>query len=220
METKYLNVPIELLSGFLRDKVETINNILYYGCYEYSIKNDITIGGAASYFGLTLGNEAFAKKQGVTLLNSINTTVMVGINVSKLFEFLKEDKTDFDKACFLAFLALKSILMKKPYCKITNTFLLSRMNGDAKSLEDHGYLSEEVFKYANDYQIVKIKRALSDSWGLVTYSRYTRGFYVSFALSLEDLVYEAEKRKKSTKDKQRKEAERVALKKALERLTG
>ena len=64
----------------------------------------------------------------------------------------------------------------------------------------------------------KIKTELRDNWNLITYSRYTRGFYVSFKLDLEQLVYEAEKRRKSTKEKQAQLAEKLALEKALSRL--
>jgi hypothetical protein len=64
----------------------------------------------------------------------------------------------------------------------------------------------------------KIKFELSQSWGLTTYSRYTRGFYVSFTLSLEELVFEAEKRRKSLKEKQARQRECNAVQAALNRL--
>jgi hypothetical protein len=49
------------------------------------------------------------------------------------------------------------------------------------------------------------------------YSRYTRGFYVSIdkTFTLDKLVFEAEKRRKSTKEKQLKQKKEDARKAAL-----
>jgi hypothetical protein len=79
-------------------------------------------------------------------------------------------------------------------------------------------LSSSIYKYANEYQTKKIKYQLSEYWNLITYSRYTRGFYVSFSLSLDELVYEAEKRRKSVKEKQKRQLQNEAVKNALIRL--
>ena len=91
------------------------------------------------------------------------------------------------------------------------------MDGNSKSV-DVSELSDEVKVYANRYQIDKIKKELIFNWYLVYYSRHTRGFYVSFKLDIEELVFEAEKKRKSVKEKQQKQAQNEALKKALERL--
>jgi len=76
-----------------------------------------------------------------------------------------------------------------------------------------------IQKYANEYQTVKIKNELR-SWGLVTYSRYTRGFYVSFILDLNALVIAAEGKRKSTKEKQYKQHEKEVVKAVLMSLNG
>jgi len=142
---------------------------------------------------------------------------MSGINSKIIYDYRTNFKTDFDKVCLLAFLAIKSIIANKAYCKIDNNFLWSRMDGNSKSV-DVSELSEEVKVYANRYQIDKIKKELIFNWYLVYYSRHTRGFYVSFKLDLEELVFEAEKKRKAVKEKQQKQAQNEALKKALERL--
>ena len=91
------------------------------------------------------------------------------------------------------------------------------MDGKSKSCEFDN-LTKEIRKYANEYQTKKIKYELRDGWKLIHYSRYTRGFYVSFKLTLQELVYEAEKRRKSFRQKKQKEVEKEALKRALKRL--
>ena len=139
------------------------------------------------------------------------------IHLSIYWDYRNNEKTEFDKVCLLAFLGIKSIIQNKAYCKIDNRFLLARMDGKAKSV-DFPALSKCIGKYANEYQTKKIKSALRNSWGLCTYGRYTRGFYVSFSMNLDSLVFEAEKRRKSTKEKQHKKLENEAVKKALLKL--
>ena len=222
-DEKYFNVPVQLMEGFLANDKAVLNKMLYYALYAHSEKMEFgneaeRFAASANYFGVQIGSIKTAIKTGKELFNTTDdSSPMVGINLKVFWDYYKNHKPEFDKACLLAFLALRSILQKKSYCKIDNRFLLARMDGKARSCEFTA-LSEEVFKYANEYQTKKIKKALSDAWGLVTYSRYTRGFYVSFKLSLVDLVFEAEKRRESVKEKQRKDEVNDALQQARERL--
>ena len=216
---RYFNVPIQLLEGLLIDKNSILNNIIHYSVYEYCITKDVKIHEAEDFFSIKLGNVDFAYNSGEDLWNSLPFGLpMVGINVAKLFEFLKENKSDFDLVCFLAYHALRSIIQQKAYCKIDNLYLLSRMDGKAKKVSSSCELSQKIKKYHNEYQMVKIKRALSLTWGLSTYSRYTRGFYVSFQLPLEDLILYAEKQRKSYRVQQMKEENLNAYLRAIERL--
>ncbi|EKT3967216.1 hypothetical protein NTJ12_002299, partial [Flavobacterium psychrophilum] len=134
------------------------------------------------------------------------------------WKFYKNDKSEFDKICFLAFLSIKSILGTKSYCKVTNLYLWARMDGKTSTIIEVSELSNEVRKYANRYQSENIKNELILNWHLIYYSRYTRGFYISLKMSLEDLIFEAEKKRKSIKENQQKQLQNEALKKALERL--
>ena len=92
------------------------------------------------------------------------------------------------------------------------------MDGKTNTIDEVSELSNEIRKYANRYQTENIKSELILNWHLIYYSRYTRGFYVSLKMSLEDLIFEAEKKRKSIKDKQQKQLQNEALKKVLERL--
>jgi hypothetical protein len=86
-----------------------------------------------------------------------------------------------------------------------NNYRLSYIDDKTKTIPDIAYLSREGRKYANEYQTKRIKTELRDNWGLLTLSPYFRGFYVSFKVTFEGLVMEAEKRKKSNHEKQHKE---------------
>ena len=222
-DVRYFNFPIELLSDFLNDSSKVLNNICDYALYSHSLNMEYgdeleCMKASAEFFRISKSNIEGSLKNGKQLFERIRANgPKVGINLTIFWDYYSNYKSDFDKVCLLAFLAIKSILNKKPYCKIDNRFLLARMDGKAKSC-DFEELSYNILKYANEYQTKKIKYQLSDSWNLKTYSRYTRGFYVSFSLNYDDLVYEAEKRRKSVKEKQNKLLQNEAVKNALTRL--
>lgn len=223
-DEKYFNFPIQLLEEFMIDDKKVINNISHYAIYEYSLKlehgTDLQkIKDSASYYNMTLGSVKSTLENGKFLYNTIPiTSPKVGLNLSIWWDFYGNDKTDFDKICLLAFLSIKSIIGVKPYHKATNFYLWARMDGKINTIVDVDELSIEVRKYANRYQTENIKNELILNWHLIYYSRYTRGFYVSLKMNLEDLVFEAEKKRKSIKDNQYKQLKKEALNKALERL--
>lgn len=226
MKEKYFNFPIQLLEDFMKnDTQKALNNISSYVIYEDSLKlhqgtNLEKIISCASNYDMTLGNNQKTLDNGKELYNSLPLkSPRAGIKLSIWWDFYKNDKTEFDKICLLCFLAIKSILgRQKSYCKTTNLYLWSRMDGKVKAVNEIWELSDEVKKYANEYQTKKIKASLRNNWGLVTYSRYCRGFYVSYKLTLEALIMEAEKRRKSTIERQYKDLEKELIKKILDKL--
>lgn len=221
---RYFNFPVSLLQGFLRTPRISLDNILDYAIYTHVLLLEIGTDlqkhvEACKYYGIKVGNNSVRLKNGMHLYDSTPSNYSKsGINTSVWFDYYLNHKTEFENACLLAFLAIKSIVQSKTYCKIDNRFMLARMDGRSHSVANYSELSPEIRKYASEYQTKKLKAILSENWGLVTYSRYTRGFYVSFSITLEELVFQAEKRRKSTKEKQLKDQEREALKKALLRL--
>lgn len=220
---KYFNFPIYLLDGFLINSEECLNNILYYALYNhiYLLEegDDLhKIKSSAKFYNVSMGSPKHVLRRGEELVEGkIAGYPMIGINTEIFWDFKGNYKSVFEKACLLGFLAIKSILQQKPYCKITNKFWLARMDGEAKSCE-YEFLSPEIRKYTNEYQLRKIKNALVDGWNLITYSRYNRGFYVSFKLSLLELIINAEKQKVGYKDKVRKQEKRQIYLEVLKQL--
>lgn len=217
---RYFNFPIQLINGFLDNHYKCLKDIYHYAAYAHSVKmyNDhelIRVEKSSNYLGVKQETYNDVLLNGKKLYNSIDIkSPKTGLSVAVWFDFYKNEKTEFEKVSLLAFLALKSILQNKSYCKVTNEYLLSRMNGNAKS-SSFSLLPESLKVYANEYQTKKIKRELSNNWGLITYSRYTRGFYVSFSMNLDSLVLQAEKRRLSNQSKELKSKEDEAVKKAL-----
>jgi hypothetical protein len=217
---KYFNSPILLLKDFLIDDKKCLNNILDYAMYDYCVKYDTDdVKRAARFFGVSLGNEDRTFYNGNELYDSLPEGLpKVGISKEIFFDYYQNEKSEFQKVTLLAFLAIKSVLQNKSYCKLDNNYLFARMEGKSHSIKKDSELSKKLVKYKNEYQSVKIKNELILNWGLIHYSYYTRGFYVSFKMPLEHLIFQVEKKKKSNKLKQQKDKEKAARLAAVQRL--
>jgi hypothetical protein len=220
---KYFNFPIQLLMGFMYESDRVLLDILRYSIYENSLK--LYIGNeeekmmeSAAFFNVTVGNISLCLDEGRRIYNDLpRNSPKVGLNLSIFWNFYRNDKTEFDKICLLGFLAIKSILGPKAYFKLTNKTWLSRMSGYSKAV-DLDELPSAIKEYNNEYQLKKIKTSLINNWGLVSYSRYTRGFYVSYSMNQRELITIVEKNRLSIKEKQRKADEKQIVKEVLERL--
>jgi hypothetical protein len=228
-EAKYFNFPVPLLRDFMTHPNEVLENIMDYSLYSYALNGEENqlfgdkdeaeqIEIAKSSLGLRGGNSEATYYSGQELYDSIPLkSPKVGLNVSIFFDYYKNPKTDFERVCLLGFLAIKSILQNKAYCKITNAYWISRMDGHPSTVKDCD-LSSSILKYNNTYQMNKIKIQLQLNWGLKEYSYYTRGFYVSFKLDKSKLAYEVEKKKDKVKIKNLKDEKKIARLDALNKI--
>lgn len=204
-EEKYFNFPVQLLEGFMVDCDKCLNNIADYAL----VKHSQSLEGGSPLKKLSASYEYFDMKgvgmdslrNGQILIDSLpSNSPISGIPVRIWLEFYRNDKSEFEKANLLAFLAIKSIIGNKAYCKMTNAFLLSRMDGKVKSIgnlkENLNELSHEIRKYSTEYQTKKITSALYAIYKVAFYKK-TKGFYASTRLSLEQLVNEVIKIRKS-----------------------
>lgn len=196
----YINFPIQLISGLLVDKTKTMNHWLYYWLISLSDPNKIPTDEDFSLVcdnaGISVGNISSAKKTGfeLWLKYSPKSNPIVGLEKEMFFDFYHTEKSEIEMTTLAAFLAIKSIVGNKPYIKTGNDFLVSRMDGHLKRVA-LGKLSKELKKWSSVYKLQKVKSILIESWGLVHYSRYMRGFYVSFQLNLDKLAEIAESKR-------------------------
>ena len=218
---KYFTFPIGMLSDAPGDIKKFCESLINYAFYMHSKKLEHgtplqKINDAGKYYGYTINNwrNVFDSGERIHLNNS---KVVTSINKDTIEDFKSNYKTPFEITVFMAFCGLRSIIGKKPYCKTENTFLLSRMAGLDRKVSIHE-LPETVRPYANEYQMRKIKNELVNHWGLKYYSRYTRGFYVSFTMPMDELVLQAEKRRKKYLEKSKTEDQKEAIKKAMLKL--
>lgn len=218
----YLNFPITLLKPAFCNMKEVCQDIMHYAIYKHSV----TLQGdpvkrmedSAHYFGITLGSVKRSLEDGKNISdNLVNKCAMTGISKDLLFEFYKNDKTDSEISLLLSFLAIKSILGKKSYCRITSDYLLCRMAGYTSKCE-MDELPEPLKKYQFRYHLDCLKMELKKSFGLKIYGRYTRGFFVSFELPIEQLIREVEVKRKRYIEKTQKDEQSKAVKKVLAEL--
>lgn len=219
---KYFNFPIMLIREAFSDMHQVCDNIIDYAVYRHAQKlegsADKQIKDSAKYFGITLGNNSKTIRNGSRLLNSTpDKAVMTGLSKKAVFDFYENNKSDFEKGVLLANLAIKSILGNKSFCRITNEFLLCRMAGYGKK-DEMTSLPPELEKYQKRYHIDKLKSELQSTYGLKIYARYTKGFFVSFSLSEEELIRQVEMKRKRYFDKEAKGKVSKAVTKVLAEL--
>jgi hypothetical protein len=211
---KYLTFPIILLSDAMTDIKGSIDDVfdycLYYQCQR--LDDEDSIEEASNILGINFCNANKSYELGRTLFDSIETKApKASIRTGMLFDFYKNKKEEFEVVCFLAFAAIRSIIQRQKYKKLTNQYLFSRMSGNSSSSED---INPLLKKYLSRHQTDKIKKELQRAWGLKYYAEGTRGFYVSFAYPIKTLAMIAMENNKKYKDKlidaERKEAKRIA----------
>ena len=211
-EYVYLNFPVQLMQGGFTDLKAVCSKAIDYGIYDFMVRNGFSgvvgFGQALLELGITHGNHTKGLNTSADVYqetkDSIEKPVTVSIKRELLFEYSKNEKSEFEIAVFLGYVGLKSIIGKKPYIKITNDYLLARMFGYSSVIEFQNDDSAYCWKYSNRYHLDKVKAKLESDFSLKLYGQKTRGFYVSFKLSLFDLVYYAELKRESRKEKERK----------------
>lgn len=227
----YFNFPICLIDGIFENKKKVLDDIFDYAVYakantlnEGPVKHRIS--ASLKYFGCECTLSRILEN-GKNLYTDIPTkSPKASIKKELYFDFYTNEKTEFEIVILCSFLAIRSILLFKPYCKVTDSYLLNRMAGQA-TIKELEHLPESLKKYtkviggkwgSNQYHLNKIKNELRHNWRLKVYGKHTRGFYVSFDLELTDLIFEVEKKRKKHIEKNYQSTEAEARKAALQRL--
>src|ERR1035437_2016288 len=146
-DVKYLNAPIGLYKGFIDNSNKCLDNVFDYAIYQHSLKltgtQPVRFNTACEWYGVTSGNNSKSIANGKELNESIhNKSPKVGISLKMFWEFFGSDKSEFEKVCLLAHLAIKSILKDKSYFKLTNNYWLARMDGKSCSVTSLNELSD------------------------------------------------------------------------------
>ncbi len=217
----YLSFPVQLLR---EEDIKVIaDKAIDYGIIDYMVRNELEgIDGfneACECTEITGGNYDGTRKVYDELNNSIDKIVYVSIKRDMLFEFMKVPKTDFEIDVFRAFIGVKSIIGSKSVQLLTNDYLVARLSG-FNSIKDALDKPTDKFKnyYQKRYQIDKLKNALERGYKLKLYGTHTRGFYVSFTMTLKTLVRYVETTKKSAKDKAFKDKKKALILEAKQKL--
>ena len=220
MSERFFNFPIQMMQGVLegwKEKDEFLRDILYFHIENHAQKiEDLNeyeetevqrFKRSAEYWGVKMsGNIERSHERGAELLEEFEKSkVFVGISTEIFWNFYQNEKTQFEWECLAAFLALKSILGKKTFCKSNNALLYARMSGNESVTDLH---SLTFSRFHRDKIILK----LEIEWNLKYYSRYTKGFYFGIDTTLQDLIFFAEDRRESFKAKELKKSKDEILK--------
>ena len=216
---KFFNFPIMMMQGVLegwKDKKEFLKDLLYYHIQshaekledlnEYEETSEQLFRRSAEYWNVTMeGSVSSRLQRAVSLIEDFGgARVFVGISTDVFWNFYNNEKTQFEWECLAAFLALKSILGNKTFCKSNNALLYARMSG----YESADVNSITLSRFHRDKIILKLEL----EWNLKYYSRYTKGFYFGFDTTLQDLIFFAEDRRESFKAKELKKSKAEILK--------
>lgn len=220
MSERFFNFPIQMMQGVLegwKEKDEFLRDILYFhienhaqkieDLNEYEETEEQRFKRSAEFWGVKMsGNIERSHERGAELLEEFEKSkVFVGISTEIFWNFYQNEKTQFEWECLVAFLALKSILGKKTFCKSNNALLYARMSGNESVTDLH---SLTLSRFHRDKIILK----LEIEWNLKYYSRYTKGFYFGIDTTLQDLIFFAEDRRESFKAKELKKSKAEILK--------
>lgn len=148
------------------------------------------------------------------------------INKKLLFEFRDHEKTEFDLMQFACYIAIRSILGKKPYCRTNKEMILCRAFGYAsiKHLPAtmHPDIKELFKKYKTRYHADRVLEAMQlNNWGIHVYSHNKmRGLYIGLSkkITLENLIMLAETKKRKYQIEQLKQKKAEARQRALQQL--
>lgn len=144
------------------------------------------------------------KKDKIQIFKNFNnkTVPVTGIEHQIYWNYRNNTKDDFEFQCLWAFLAIKSIIGKKPYQKMTNQLWIARMAGfsNYKTLEEYfkgralpSHILNPEDRYKTRYALDKIKKELTRHFNVNFYGIGSRGFYASTKLTLEELIRQVEK---------------------------
>lgn len=219
-DSQYFHFPIDLLQ-------ETeINSIIYqaivYAVYARVKSNgyeDDDFASEADSMGVTFNDEKSAMLDGKELYDYLSGRPHVGVTDKILNDFYgNSTKKPFEIDCFRAFCATRSIIGSKSHSKTNKDLIYARMFGYASFAEVPDGLPTHFEQYQKRYHMDKVLKKLQHDWYLKLVSNKSRGQYISYEMSLEDLTFEELKAKQKTKDNQLKQAKDEALTKAQERL--
>jgi hypothetical protein len=189
----------------------SMTNSLLYASYHHS-RTCLEFGDdlnkfidSLRYFGFEkprYAESTFARTEALVLDVPMRVP-KTGVSIGVFHDFFSHQKSDEQKAIFLAFLALKSIIGRKPYCKLTNQYLIARMGGFA-SLKDTPTLLPAKLEYWNTRRrLDRIKTELEQNWNVNIYGYRMRGFYASIDAQCprSKLIEVAEKNRKANATK-------------------
>lgn len=219
-ESVFFNFPVSILGELLDYTSEAFEKMLAWATYDY-IKQHEEIGetGYKALNGETGWKVIIHAVKALQYTNNGNMVqwykfcgeiykkykgARTGLSQKQYWE-LREGFTsmlDEDKVVLLAFLAAKSILGNKVYCKTNDLMLFARMNGLDKAFANNQELISKSHPVIAGFNTRRkketIRRILADKFHIRCYSNHDRGYFISSKLSLNKLAEVVETNRRCT----------------------
>jgi hypothetical protein len=221
---KYLNIPIPMLADLHLNSKKFFDNVFDVGIYTYS-KNltgseEKKYKASLEFLGITQGSVKSAIDNAKSILRRMPAKYpTTGIEKGMLFDYYKNEKTEFEIMCLSAFLAIKSILGTKPYCKTNKALIHARMFGYSSVKDIPAKLTPLQLRYQIRWHMDKVLTSLQTDWFVKIISSHHRGMYLSIDLELNELVSKIAANKQSVKIQQLRENKKKAIESAKAQLT-
>lgn len=141
-----------------------------------------------------------------------------GISRTVFWDYYHNDKSQWQIAELLGYLAIKSIVGKRPSRKVGEKLLKARMSG-LHAIKD-GAIDASIEEFLTESRMRSLKVRLCLNWGMKKSPTNARGFWVSMGnkTSLVGLIIASKQATKKSKIKRLKDQEREALRIAEEYL--
>jgi|ERR1035437_2726671 hypothetical protein len=198
--TVYANFPICLLAE--KDIKIVVKNALDYACYSQSKRLNLGTDKYRDSMKYYLFSEispemAFdSQTNGQRIYELYNHSTHAGIKVDTLWNYYFEEKSSEDIIAFRAQCATKAVVGTKRFAKTNKEQIVSKMFGVEKTSQ---IVEGENLKYLERYQFVKLISELEKHWYLKYVSNHSRGCFISYKISLADLMFEVERLKLNSK---------------------
>ena len=198
MEKKYLNFPVAQIPYILTDRETALAAVISYAVVSYARKENIPIEAAGDFLDIEV---CPGVKERAAQCHD-GTKSMTSIEKDTAFEFRDGRMSDFETLCLVANLACRSIVGKHPYCLCRKNLIFSRMSGGDSIIPPSDYMPD-VRKLDGDKgrrRWERVRNVLIAKYGLSVYAPLgTRGMYISYALSPEELATSVETKKMKRK---------------------
>ena len=148
------------------------------------------------------------------------------VNINLLFQYYKEEKTSWQLAQFAAYIAIRSILGKKSYCKTNKQMILARIFGykTLRQLQESKLTpstKELVIKYSNRYWMDRLLKTLETDWNILIYSfKGSYGLYIGIEnkINMDSFIMAIESKRESRKLAYLKQRKEEARNKAIQHI--
>lgn len=181
----YLNAPAPLFAKLLdeKDRDVGIEEILCVAAERLCREKHYTLEQCCAEFGVNL-LPTDAIHRGREIVEKFRGCKYLGIERKQMCDFINEYKTNEEYALLVGYLTIKRIVGRLPFIHATMNKILSLMSGNK---DEYGIIHPSLQRYLTKRGRKHFTSLLTKYYGVRFYTK-TRGYFVSLALSEEEIA--------------------------------